>query len=378
MEKTWFKIISLVIFIISFILILGNLNRIISTSAPDFGVLLIGAKDMLKGVNPYTDPTIYTPNAYPPISEVFYLPLGLLPYTKALGIFTFISFASIVGSVFLSLKLVSGKVPWHYFLLFLAASVMSFPTKYSLGMGQINPLVLFLLLLAVFLDTKEKPTLAGIIFGVSIALKPIFAFFLLFFVLKKSWKPVITSILTVAALTICTLIFWPIQNWFSWYETAILPLANFAGREAYVNQGVVAFISRFVANINLRIYLNAIMTTILVALSIFYAIRQKDKNLVLSLFILVLLLFDTTSWQHHFVWLIFPFITLFMNTVKNKKSVFMVFLAASYLLVSWNFKNPGPIPMLLVSNQFYGTLILLGISLYLSYDTNNRRIGIHR
>lgn len=318
---------------------------------------------MLKGVNPYTDPTIYTPNAYPPISEVFYLPLGLLPYTKALGIFTFISFASIVGSVFLSLKLVSGKVPWHYFLLFLAASAMSFPTKYPLGMGQINPLVLFLLLLAVFLDTKEKPTLAGIIFGVSIALKPIFAFFLLFFVLKKSWKLVITSILTVAALTTCTLVFWPIQNWFSWYETAILPLANFTGREAYVNQGVVAFISRFVANINLIIYLNAIATIILVALSIFYAIRQKDKNLVLSLFILVLLLFDTTSWQHHFVWLIFPFITLLMEIIKKKNPVFMVFIVVSYLLVSWNFKNPGPIPLLLVSNQFYGALILLILNL---------------
>jgi hypothetical protein len=75
------KVIILTLFVACLVLILGNLQRIISTSAPDFTVLWIGAKDMLARINPYTDPSIYTPNAYPPISEIFYLPLGLLPYT---------------------------------------------------------------------------------------------------------------------------------------------------------------------------------------------------------------------------------------------------------------------------------------------------------
>ena len=378
MGKTWIKILILVFFAACFTLVLGNLKRIISTTAPDFTVLWIGAKDLLAGSNPYTDASIYTPNAYPPISEVFYLPLGILPYTKALAMFTFLSFASIVGSVVLSLKLVLKKVPWYYFLLFLGASLMSFPTKFSLGMGQINPIVLFLLLLAVFLETKNKSIPAGIILGASIALKPIFVFFLLFFALKKSWKLIFASISTVALLTISTLIFWPIQNWFSWYATAIMPLANFAGRETYLNQGVVSFISRFIGSIDVRIYLNLAATILLIALTIYFAAREKRQNLVLSLFIIVLLLFDTTSWQHHFVWLIFPFITLSGYIFKSKNAILMVLLTLSYLLVSWNFKNPQAFPLILVSNQFYGTLILLGITLFLYHDTYYRRLRLHR
>jgi len=380
--KTLKKIVILAFFITCFTLILGNLYRIISTSAPDFGVLWISAKDMLAGNNPYTNPTIYTPNAYPPISEMFYLPLGFLSYQKALAVFTFISFASILGSVFLSLKLTAKKAPWHYFLLFLGLTLMSFPTKFSLGMGQINPIVLFLLLLGVYLDGKNNSLWAGVFLSVAIALKPIFVFFLLFFVLKKSWKTVFTCWLFVAIFSISTLIFWPMDIWVSWFETGIVPLSNFAGREAYVNQGVVSFISRFISDIDTRIYLNLIATIVLIALPVIMAIKNKGQDLVLSLFIITLLLFDTTSWQHHFVWLIFPSIVLFFRVIKSKRIIFLGLLTIAYFLVSWNFKKPDLYPTLILSNQFYGTLILWGMNIYfLVYphkNTTKKDIGSAR
>ena len=327
---------------------------------------------MLARINPYTDPSIYTPNAYPPISEIFYLPLGLLPYTQALAIFTFLSFASIVGSVLLSLKLVLKRVPWHYFLLFLGGTLMSFPTKFALGMGQINPIVLFLLLLGVYLDRKNNSLWAGVFLSVAIALKPIFVFFLLFFVLKKSWKTVLTSVLLVTILAISTLTFWPLDIWISWFETGIIPLSNFAGREAYVNQGIVSFISRFISDINTRIYLNLAATIAIIALTIYLSIKNKAQNLTLSLFIIALLLFDTTSWQHHFVWLIFPFITLFGYIYKARNTVFLALLAIAYFLVSWNFKKPDLYPTIILSNQFYGTLILWGMNIYFLVSTHKK------
>lgn len=365
MTKIWKGVVISVFFVTCFFLILGNLKRIISTTGPDFTVLWTSAGDMLADKNPYLNPEIYTPNAYPPVSEIFYLPLRFFSYPQALGIFTLISFASIIGSVFLGLKLVTKKVPWQYFLLFMGLAFMSFPTKYSLGMGQVNPIVLFLLLLAFFLESKKQSVKAGVLMGVAISLKPIFAFFLLLFLLRKSWKMVVTTVAFVSILIISSLVFWPIDIWFSWWQTGITPLSNFAGREAYVNQGFVAFVSRFIENIDQRIYVNLTATIALIALAVYMTVRKTEQNLLLSLYILILLLLDTTSWQHHFVWLIFPFITLFIAALKAKNTVILVLLAISYILASWNFKSTQGIPLIFLSHQFYATLILLGITIYL-------------
>ncbi|HUC94475.1 MAG TPA: glycosyltransferase family 87 protein [Candidatus Saccharimonadales bacterium] len=369
MKNIWFKILAVIFFLASFILITRrNLPWIYSSIGPDFTEVWISAKDLIATKGPYLDPNLYWPNAYPPITEIFFLPLALLSHQKALVIFTYISFASIIGSVFLTLKIAMKKVPWYYFLLFLGFSFMSFPVKFSLGMGQVNIIVLFLLLFAVFLEIKspKNSLLAGLSLGVAIAIKPIFTFFLLFFTLKKSWKLVFISILTVTVLVLATLIFWPPQIWISWYQSAILPLNSFTAPYMYVysNQGVFGFAAWFVSNFSARIYIHTTAMVILIPLAVYLVLKNKDFDLGLSFFIITLLLFDTTSWQHHFVWLMFPFVVLFINIFKSKKVVLLGLLIFSYLLVSWVFKDPNHFPVILRPTQFYGNVILWGMNFY--------------
>ncbi len=379
MSKTWAKIGAAVFFLTSFILILGNLYRIVSTTTPDFGVIWISVKDMLVGKNPYINPALVVPNAYPPVSELFYIPLAFLPYQVSQAIFTFISFFSIVGAIYLSIKLAFGKVVWPYFLVFMGLAFLSFPTKFSLGMGQINSIVLLLLLLAYYLELKNKSVWGGIILGSSIILKPIFVFFLLFFALKKSWKIISVSLATVFIGIVTTLLFLNLGTWVSWFNTGILPLvASLAGREVYYNQGVLGFISRIFTSLDVRKYLSEFVSILLVALASFYVLRKRSGVLTLSLFIITLLIIDTTSWQHHFVWLIFPFIVLFSYLVKLKKVVFLGLICLAYLLVSWNFKNPLYFPPIILSNQFYGTIILWAINIYLLSGPRQTEIANRR
>ena len=368
------KICVFIFFLASFILILGNIYRIVSTTAPDFGVLWISAKDLVIGKNPYINPALVVPNAYPPVSELFYIPLAFLPYQVSQAIFIFISFFSIVGAIYLSIKLTFGKVIWPYFLVFMGFAFLSFPTKFSLGMGQINPIVLFLSLFAYYLELKNKSVWGGIILGFSIMLKPIFVFFLLFFAFKKSWKILLVSLATVFTGIVTTLFFSNPDIWVSWINTGILPLANLAGREAYCNQGVLGFISRIFTNIDVRKYLSGFVSVLLVAFASFYAYKKKGNTLALSLFIITLLFIDTASWQHHFVWLIFPFIVLFSYVVKFKKTVFLELICLAYLLASWNFKNPSDFPSIILNNQFYGTLILWALNIYLLYRSRQKEI----
>lgn len=369
MKKTWFKIAVIFFFLAGFIRITAiNLPWIYSSIGPDFTQVWISAKDLAASREPYLDPGLDYPNAYPPISEIFFLPLTLLSHQIALVVFTYISFASIIGSIFLSLKIATKKVPWHYFLLFITLSFASFPIRFSLGMGQVNMIVLFLLLLTVYLETKpiNNSFAAGLSLGIAIALKPIFAFFLLFFALKKSWKIVLISTLSVAFLTAISLIFWPPQIWVNWYQSAIFPLISYMDPHNYVyqNQGLFGFLARQVSNFYTRIYLHKAATVLLVSFAAFLTFKKKEINLGLSFFIITLLLFDITSWQHHFVWLMFPFVVLFVNISKSKNAVLLGFLILSYLLVSWNIKYDYLYPNIILSNQFYGAVILWGINFY--------------
>jgi alpha-1,2-mannosyltransferase len=368
-KKGWFKFLIVVFFLVGFIRIsLINLPWIYSSIGPDFTQVWISAKDLLAGKEPYLDPNLGYQNAYPPVSEIFFLPFALLSHQVALVVFTYISFASIIGSVFLSLKIVMKKIPWHYFLLFTGLSFTSFPIRFSLGMGQVNMIVLFLLLLAVYLETKatKNSLIAGLSLGVAIALKPIFAFFLLFFMLKKSWKVVLISSFFVAFLIVTSLVFWPTQIWLSWYQTGILPSVSYKAPYIYVyqNQGIFGFLSRLISNFNARIYLSRAAAVILVPLASYLAYKKKEFNLGLSFFIITLLLLDITSWQHHFVWLMFPFVVLLNYIVKTKNTGLLVLLVISYVLVSWNIKYDYLYPGIILSNQFYGAVILWGINFY--------------
>lgn len=369
-----------VFFLVSFVRIVTiNLPWIYTSIGPDFTQVWISAKDMAASREPYLDPNLAYPNAYPPISVIFFLPLTHLSHQMALVIFTYISFASIIAAVFLSLKIAMKKVPWHYFLLFIGLTFSSFPTRFTLGMGQVNMIVLFLLLLGVYLETKpnKNSLAAGISLGIAIALKPIFSFFLLFLALKKSWKAVFTSGLTVALLVVFTLIFWSPHIWITWYQSGILPLTNYTSSQIYVyqNQGIFGFLLRLIPNFYTRILVHKLTTLILVPIAIYLAYKKKDYNLGLSFFIITLLLFDITSWQHHFVWLMLPFVVLYTHILKSKNLILMSLLIISYAFVSWNIKYDYLYPKIILSIQFYGTLILWGLSFYYSKNTNYHNYG---
>lgn len=341
-----------------------SIYKISATTAPDFSVLWLIAKDFGHVDNPYLNPGIYTPSGYPPFSYLFYIPLTLFPFNFGLLIFLLISFSAILGSVWISIKLIFKKVDIYHFLFASALTLIAFPTKFSLGMGQVNSIVLFLLLFSYMQTLNKKEVFPGILMGVAVMLKPIFAFFLLFFLIQEKWRLIFYSIITVLTGFAVTYAFYGLGIWEYWINDIIFPLLNYAGREVYYNQGFLGFASRFIASIEIRKIIEYIILPVSL-IPIFIFRRTKSADLLLSLFILTLLITDSISWQHHFVWLIFPFILLTYYSIKLKGIWFWIFLGISYLLVSWNFKNPLTVPVILLSNTFYGGAILYFLNIYL-------------
>src|SRR3990167_9555022 len=201
MKLNFAKGLILILFFVSLISILRSLTLIIFSIAPDFGVLLMGAADLIRGNNPYINPRLFTGIGYPPNTLLFYLPFSLLPYQFAQVLFTFLSFGSFLGIIIISFQILKEKFSWLTFLVVFSLSLLSFPTKFTLGMGQNNLIAFLLLLLAYFFYKEGKLGRAGIILGLAISFKTIFVFFILFFVLKKQWK-IVGFVILIIAVTV--------------------------------------------------------------------------------------------------------------------------------------------------------------------------------
>jgi alpha-1,2-mannosyltransferase len=369
MKQQLLKISIIVVFLGTLSLTSFSVVRIITSVAPDFSVMWLATRDLPIGRNPYLNPDIFTGVGYPPNTLLFYLPLISFPYKIAQAIFIFLSLASIIGSVYLSLKITLTKVSWFALFSGFSLAFLSFPMKFTLGMGQNNSIALLLLLLAYYFYLHKKLPICGILLGSAITLKTIFIFFLLFFLAKREWKIIFYSVIVIGFSIFLVGIFADISL-YSYYLKEIVPsLLNLSGREIYYNQGVMGFVSRLSDSLDLRKNLVIGISVILVSITTLLSVKKKNPNLLLSLFIITLLLIDSLSWQHHFVWLIFPFTLLASHFLKKQSITLLCLLGISFLLVSWNFKNPviySNFPLSLVlSHVFYGTVILFFLCLHL-------------
>ncbi len=326
--------------------------RLFTTIAPDFQVLWLAAKDLLTSSNPYQNPQIFTGVGYPPNTLLFYLPLTIMNYQLAQNLFTLLSLLSILGIIYLSLNLLKIKPTYILEISIFIVVIIAFPTKFTLGMGQNNLITFFLLLLSFYLYLKKNYKWTGIVLGLSFSFKTIFIYFLIYYILKKEWKVIVYSILTLILTTIIIYLIRGNLYLYSYYTQVVLPpLSRFEGREIYYNQGLSGFISRMVTDIDLRKNLTALTSLILISVNAYIIFTKNKFDLVISFTIITLLLLDSLAWQHHFVFLIFPFIVL----IKYSKSVMsIIVILSSYVLAAINV----PDITFLSSNLFFATLLL--------------------
>lgn len=347
---------------------LFSLYKIIKSFAGDFSVYYHAGLSLIQGGNIYhlTSFTIFN---YPPLTALAYVPLSFLPYQIAQAIYILTSFISACVCVVICFKLLKQKFSFFSYLFVTALFLLSFPTKFTLGMGQSNLIAYLLLLLTVWLTRKNKTIFAGILLACAIILKPIFVFFVLFFLLQKSWKTIASCVLTGSSVLLLQfLLFRQTESAWQTYFISILPsLFTSKGREVYYNQGLLGTISRLTPNDVVRKFGTWILSLVLlldVGKNIFKT--KHNSNLQLALFMCFLPLIDSLSWQHHFVILLFPMMVGFYQLRKTK--IGLGFLVISYVLISSNIKDPQQLHFfgapIILSHVFWGTLLLLCLLLY--------------
>jgi len=368
------KILTILIWICCGFSFLWLLKVMLLGYYPDFKTQYYVPKIAFSGENPYiTSKILYTPQVYPPTAFFFFLPFSL--FTLEFSSYLYTAFS--IGALLLSLYLLSKIHKLHFFgrvnLFLLTLVFLSFPVKFTLGMGQVNLYILLLMVIGLWYLQKKKEVIGGVFFGFCLVLKMFPLILPLYFFLKLKGRILFGIFLSLSIGTLLVIVFIPhslIESFFS-----ILPSFISSWKLDYYNQAISGVIGRSWGVNPMTVFLKTILSLLSVVVTFYVILKKKgdgfeNVSLIVCSLITLNLLINTFSWQHHFVWLIIPLYAAFsyMRT-RHYKFKYFIALFVAYFLVSINFKNPDILPVLLQSHVFYGGAILLALQIKLLFDS---------
>lgn len=142
-------------------------------------------------------------NFHPPSSALFFTPLALLPYGPAFWLWSAVSlllYLVIVGTICRNLSLGMPKT-----LLLQALLLFWYPFLSGIALGQSSMVIAFCVVSGWSLMKRKRGVLAGIMVGTACLLKLYPLFLLAFFAVRKSWRPLLSSLAVILAGSAATL-----------------------------------------------------------------------------------------------------------------------------------------------------------------------------
>lgn len=344
---------------------------------PDFSSYYYGAQTIFNGGNPYLGGEMFFgPFLYPPFALLFFLPFTFVSFVAAEKIFVVISMLCLFLSLYLLFKLFKISILSFLSIILLIFVFNFFPEKFTLGMGQINNVILLFLSIFIYSYIKKRNIIAGIFLALAIMLKVSPLVLVIFLLIDKQWKILCVTGISMMVMTLLVVVFVdPTIN--IYFLKNVLPTLATSWKIDYYNQALSGFIQREIPGM----YLQQILRTslgLLLLVGSFVTIwinRSKNDNtrlLSISILLTLSLIINSFSWQHHFVWLLIPFlITLMLIKDSHLHLRYYIFLGISFILVAINLKDPSMVPSILQSHVLYGALLLCGLDMYLLISGKN-------
>lgn len=332
-----------------------SLRRIIVTSAPDFAYYYQASEEAVYRIE---QPI----HLLPPASLLVYAPLRYVPYTVAQAAWVLLSFVCLVAVVVVIARSV-GIRHARPLTLITALSYLSFPTQFTLGMGQVNLLVLMLVVAAVFFERRSRNWLAGLSIGLSWLLKPELLLLMPVLFLRGRWRMIGASVCTLLTAFVLSVGFWGTEAYAVYSQRLTHLGTGLVDAGIYYNQSLTGLIVRSGVT-SLWIVVPVLVGVFLVTC---YSLWKKRKSFAESVWMYMptLLLIEPIAWQHHFVWLIPTYIMLWAPRSSVRA---VTLLIVSYFLISWNFASfefldTMPLGWLIGSHGTIGLLIIWLVTL---------------
>lgn len=267
---------------------------------------------------------------YPPFAALVFVALTVVPLAVCYALVGVANLLLIVAAVALTRRMLgTHRLPAEFVPLLAAALIWVEPVYLTLHFGQINLLLLVLVLWDVAQPATSRRRGIGI--GLAAAIKVTPALFIVYLVLTRRFRFAATAAITAAAATLLSLAVRPGETVRFWthliFETS--RVGNVANPD---NQSVRGVLVRAVGRFDLGVAAAAVTAVVLVAglACSVVAYRRAGEPLGLCAAGVTSLLVSPISWSHHWVWCVPIAVIVAAALVARSRAAW--FAAAGYAL----------------------------------------------
>ena len=240
---------------------------------------------------------------------------------------------------FISFRVSPGLETITVYLLVGMLTSLYYPIVISYNLGQIQTLLTFLGVLAMFCWTLDKKYLAGLLIGFICLVKPQLAMILVWAAIRKQWKMVIAATAVILPFLFVSLWYYGLRNHLDYLS--LLSFLSHHGEGYYLNQSMNGLMNRILLNGNNvhwshgfppyspLVYTVTMASAILLILpALFWHYKRKSPDLMeLGIMILATTMASPIAWKHHYGVLLPIFIVLLPFAVyfyQNKKWALLI------------------------------------------------------
>ncbi|MET0457347.1 MAG: glycosyltransferase 87 family protein [Mycobacterium sp.] len=296
----------------------------------DVDVYRMGGRAWLDGSSLYDHGVLFhtlggidLPFTYPPLAAVVFSPFAMLSLDAASITITVITLVLLIVTAMIVMTRMRvweqstwltgrGWVRrlWLALAIVALATVYLEPVRSNFEFGQVN--VVLMALVIADLVPRETPWPRGMLIGLAIALKLTPAVFLLYLLLRRDTRALLTSIASAVAATAVGFVLAARDSWMYWTET-IHDTDRIGTATYHTNQNIAGMLARFTLGDGLRFALWVVACFATLALTV-WAVRRVlraagptstgDDLPVLAVICVAMfgLVVSPVSWSHHWVW----------------------------------------------------------------------------
>ncbi len=278
----------------------------------DFSVCYQGGKRIVDGETLYRTSDGHLQYKYNPTSAIVFSLFALVPQEVAKFIWYVLELFFLYAIFVFSYDVLPLKLKKKGVVLILSFLVLLKFTAREIELGQVNILILFLLLMVLSFLLKRKDVGAGVLWGISLLFKPYALIFLPYFLLKKRIKLLLTGTLFVLVGLVLPSIFYGLKGnvtvFKEWQQSLSVSTTHLL--DAYDNASLHAFFLKIFPSENRDLAWIFILASVSLISAAFLWMMWKGKTeslekpevLEFSFLCCLIPLFSPLGWNYNYLY----------------------------------------------------------------------------
>jgi len=322
----------------------------------------------------------------PPTTALLFWPLALLPFADAKWIFVVINNALYLLAIVWLLRELSASSLAVITCVLVCLLGFYYPIRQSFGLGQMNGVLVAILVAAVIATLRRRDTWAGGLIGLAAAVKISPIVLLGFFIAQRRWR-VWRGVALIATTLFVIMLATVSGDTLLYFVVTILPVVG-RGSAAFPNQSLLGAIYRFSVPPSAMTTVAAmgdypvarsiwlLLSAVIVLVTFWLVARARPTTpqqtaVTVSAWVVVGVLIGSLAWDHYVLWLTVPIMGLIVDWFNGRWLTGVIFWPLlSIALIAINLPIPyqaalyaslGPIGS---SLSTWGMVLLLAVMNY--------------